>query len=140
MSEQKKKTHILLVEDDESIRYMLETKLFKSGYTVSVAANGLHALQVIQSKKNIDLILCDLKMPGKDGLEFLKAMKALKFSAPMVILTGYPEKGKIIQAIREGVRDVLLKPIKHQELMDKIKIYINDGDNDNIDENIQNVA
>lgn len=124
MSEPKKKPHILLVEDDESIRYMLETKLYKDGYNVSVAANGLHALQVIQSKDNIDLILCDLKMPGKDGLEFFKAMKELKYTVPMVILTGYPEKGKIIQAIREGVRDVLLKPIKHQELMEKIKIYV----------------
>lgn len=134
MSEPKKKPHILLVEDDESIRFMLETKLYKDGYNVSVAANGLHALQVIQSKSDIDLILCDLKMPGKDGLEFFKAMKELNLTTPMVILTGYPEKGKIIQAIREGVRDVLLKPIKHQELMDKIKTYVSDEVDDGVPE------
>lgn len=120
----KKKAHILLVEDDESIRFMLQTKLYKDGYNVSVAANGLHALQVVRSGQQFDLIICDLKMPGKDGLEFFTTIRELNIQVPMVILTGYPEKNKIVQAIRNGVRDVLLKPIKHQDLVEKIKTYL----------------
>ena len=123
-----KKASILLVEDEESIRFMLQTKLYKDGYNVTVAANGLHALQVIKSGAHFDLILCDLKMPGKDGLEFFSAMRELDIQTPMVILTGFPEKNKIIQAVRSGVRDVLLKPIKHNELMDKIKLYLESED------------
>jgi CheY-like chemotaxis protein len=120
----KKKSHILIVEDDESIRFMLQNKLYKDGYNVTVAANGLHAMQVVRSGQQFDLILCDLKMPGKDGLEFFNAMKGLNASVPMVILTGYPDKNKIVQAIRNGVRDVILKPIKHQDLVQKIRVYL----------------
>lgn len=121
---QKKKAHILLVEDDESIRFILQTKLYRDGYNVSVAANGLHALQVVRSGQQFDLILCDLKMPGKNGLEFFITIRELNIQAPIVILTGYPDKNKIVQAIRNGVRDVLLKPIKHQDLVEKIKQYL----------------
>lgn len=119
-----RKASILLVEDEESIRFMLQTKLYKDGYNVSVAANGLHAVQVIRSGTAFDLILCDLKMPGKDGLEFFEELKKMNVTTPMVILTGFPEKNKIIKAIRGGVRDVLLKPIKHVDLMEKIKVYL----------------
>ena len=62
------KASILLVEDEESIRFMLQTKLMKEGYNVTTAANGLHGLQVLRSGKEFDLIICDLKMPGKDGI------------------------------------------------------------------------
>ena len=124
MENKKNKAHILLIEDDESIRFMLQTKLYKDGYSVSVAANGLHALQILRSGTKFHLILCDLKMPGKDGLQFFNAMLEMNLKIPTVILTGYPEKNKIIEAIRNGVRDVLLKPIKHQELVEKIKKYI----------------
>lgn len=116
--------HILLVEDEESIRFMLQTKLIKSGYNVTTAANGLHAIQIVKSGKSFDLILCDLKMPGKDGLELFIELRMRNVETPVVILTGFPEKEKILHAIRHGVRDVLLKPLPHAELLSKIEDYI----------------
>lgn len=118
------KASILLVEDEESIRFMLQTKLMKEGYNVTTAANGLHGLQVLRSGKEFDLIICDLKMPGKDGIELFLEMKRLELDTPLVLLTGFPEKNKVMNAIKNGVRDVLLKPIPHQELMSKIEGYI----------------
>ena len=118
------KASILLVEDEESIRFMLQTKLMKEGYNVTTAANGLHGLQVLRSGKEFDLIICDLKMPGKDGIELFLEMQGLELDTPLVLLTGFPEKNKVMNAIKNGVRDVLLKPIPHQELMSKIEGYI----------------
>ena len=140
MENKKNKAHILLIEDDESIRFMLQTKLYKDGYSVSVAANGLHALQILRSGTKFNLILCDLKMPGKDGLQFFNAMLEMNLKIPTVLLTGYPEKNKIIEAIRNGVRDVLLKPIKHQELVDKIKKYIEESVADGPGEAVESQA
>ena len=51
-------------------------------------------------------------------------MKRLELDTPLVLLTGFPEKNKVMNAIKNGVRDVLLKPIPHQELMSKIEGYI----------------
>lgn len=136
-----KRPHILLVEDEEAIRMMLQTKLYKDGYNVTVAANGLHAMQIMKTGQNFSLIICDLKMPGKDGLQLYQAMRELNIKTPLVLITGFPEKHKIIEAIRHGVRDVLLKPIKHQDLMDKIRTYIkvDDGDSESV-EDLKNVA
>ena len=118
------KASILLVEDEESIRFLLQTKLMKEGYNVTIAANGLHGVQVLRSGKSFDLIICDLKMPGKDGIELFLEMKKLQVNTPLVLLTGFPEKDKVLSAIKNGVRDVLLKPIPHQELMSKIESYL----------------
>jgi len=118
--------NILLVEDEESIRFMLQTKLMKSGYSVTTAANGLHAIQIVRSGKTFDLILCDLKMPGQNGLDFFIELRKRKVDTPLVILTGFPEKEKILHAIRHGVRDVLLKPMPHAELISKIQDYLQD--------------
>ena len=54
-------SHILLVEDDESMRYMVESKLLNAGYQVTTAVNGTHAIVVLQSGKKIDLVLSDLR-------------------------------------------------------------------------------
>lgn len=118
------KSHILIIEDEESLRFMLETKLYQVGYSVSVAATGKHGLQKFRSGQHFDLVICDLKMPGMSGLDLFKEFKAMGGKCPFVILTGYPEKDKITEAIRLGVRDVILKPIKHLELLDRIKGFL----------------
>jgi CheY-like chemotaxis protein len=110
---------ILIVDDDDGIRLMLETKLSRLGFRTSVAGNGLHALQKVRANENYDLIICDLKMPGMSGLEFIKAIRNesnLK-DLPVLLITGYPEKQKIMEVVRLGISRVLLKPFKHQQIM-----------------------
>ncbi|MGE0761938.1 MAG: response regulator [Bdellovibrionales bacterium] len=116
--------HILVIEDEESLRYMLETKLNQEGYKVTVAATGKHGLQKIRSGKQFDLIICDLKMPMMSGLEVFREYQGMGGKSPFVILTGHPDKSKIIEAIQMGVRDVILKPIKHLELLDRVKGFL----------------
>lgn len=115
------KHHILIVDDDESMRFMLQTKLFQSGYNVTVAASGTHAMQIFQTGKKFDLILCDLKMPLKTGIDVISYMKEHAINIPCIIVTGFPEKAKIIAAAQMGFQDVLVKPVRHQELMKMIR-------------------
>lgn len=121
-SDQASKGHILIIDDEEGIRFMLETKLYKDGYRVSVAGNGLHALQKLRSGGKFDLIICDLKMPGMSGLDLFNQLKMLGIdNIPFLMVTGFPEKKKIVEAVRKGVDAVMLKPMKHVELIAKIE-------------------
>ncbi|MGE0526474.1 MAG: response regulator [Bdellovibrionales bacterium] len=122
------KPSILVIDDDESMRFMLQTKLFQSGYNVTLAASGSHAMQIFQSGKQFDLILCDLKMPLKSGIDVIRFMKEREISTPTIIVTGFPEREKIIAAAQMGIQDVLVKPVRHQELMKMIKTKLGDGD------------
>lgn len=115
------KPQILVIDDDESMRFMLQTKLFASGFNVTLAASGSHAQQIFQSGKSFDLILCDLKMPLKNGIDVLKFMREQSIMTPTIIVTGFPERDKIISAAQMGVQDVLVKPVRHQELMRMIR-------------------
>jgi two-component system, response regulator, stage 0 sporulation protein F len=113
-----KPKNILIVDDDDGIRIMLETKLFKLGYKCSVAANGLHALQKIRALEHFDLVICDLKMPGMSGLDLVKELRGdqLFKEIPVLLITGYPEKQQILEVVRTGISRVLLKPFKHHQI------------------------
>lgn len=115
------KPQILVIDDDESMRFMLQSKLFASGFNVTLAASGSHAQQIFQTGKEFDLILCDLKMPLKNGIDVLKFMREQSINTPTIIVTGFPERDKIISAAQMGVQDVLVKPVRHQELMRMIR-------------------
>jgi DNA-binding NtrC family response regulator len=115
------KPQVLVIDDDESMRFMMQSKLFQSGYNVTLAASGSHAVQIFQTGKNFDLVLCDLKMPLKTGIDVIKFMKDNKIQIPTIIVTGFPERDKIIAAAQMGVQDVLVKPVRHQELMKMIR-------------------
>ncbi len=119
-----RRPHILVIDDEEGIRYILESKLYQNGYIVTVAATGLHATQKIKSGKNFDLIICDLKMPGISGLDLFKQVKELAPDTPFILITGHPEKDKIMEALKLGVKEVMLKPFKHLEMMEKIKRHL----------------
>lgn len=121
MSAQTAKPQVLVIDDDESMRFMMQSKLFQSGYNVTLAASGSHAVQIFQTGKNFDLVLCDLKMPLKTGIDVIKFMKENKIVIPTIIVTGFPERDKIIAAAQMGVQDVLVKPVRHQELMKMIR-------------------
>lgn len=118
------KAHILVIEDEESLRFMLETKLYQVGYSVTVAATGKHALQKFKSGRQFDLVICDLKMPTMSGLDLFREYQKLGGKNPFVILTGYPEREKIKELVRLGITDVILKPIRHTELLERVKGFL----------------
>jgi CheY-like chemotaxis protein len=115
------KQHILIVDDDESVRYMLETKFMNAGYSVTSAANGSHAIQILQSGKKFALMICDLKMQNKSGIEVIQFLKTTEHKMPVMILTAFPDRDKVMAAASLGVRDVIVKPVRHHELLTMVK-------------------
>ena len=122
------KSSILVIDDDESMRFMLQTKLFQCGYNVTLAASGSHAIQILQTNKKFDLVICDLKMPLKGGIDVIKYMRENGFNTPAVILTGFPERDKIIAAAQLGIQDILVKPVRHNDLMNMVRTKLGETD------------
>ncbi len=100
---------ILVVDDEESVREVLRRILELGGYEVIVAANGSQALELV-TKQNPDLMLLDLRMPGKSGMEVLKEMKADYPDVAVIVVTAVDEVDIAIEAIRNGAYDYLHKP------------------------------
>jgi DNA-binding response OmpR family regulator len=119
------KRRILIIDDEEGIRVMLETRLFKSGFNVDTAGTGLQAMQKIRSGNHYDLIICDLKMPGMSGGDvFAEIVKLRGEGVPFLLLTGFPERDRLIAAVKNGVDQILLKPVRFVTLMEKIDSMI----------------
>jgi CheY-like chemotaxis protein len=103
--------HILVVEDNDANRVMLARRLNKHGYRTTEAADGRQALDAV-TKHRFDLVLCDIMMPGVDGYEVLKEMKAdpdLQ-AIPVIMVSALDEMASIVRCIELGAEDYLLKP------------------------------
>ena len=104
--------HILVVDDNDSIRNMLCLHLKRKGYQLSAAVDGREALESVR-KNQFDLVLLDIDMPGMNGLEVLKALREKNTSAelPVVMVTANTRSEEIVGALSLGASDYLTKPI-----------------------------
>ncbi len=111
---------ILVVEDKESMAVMLQETLEAEGYQILGAKNGLEAIRQIKEKK-IDLILTDLKLPQRDGIDILKASKEENQFRPVIIMTAFGSVEMAVQAMKEGAFDFITKPFDTDHLLVLIK-------------------
>lgn len=81
---------ILLVDDEENIRFIYEEEFKEEGYTVTTAGNGIDALELF-SREKPDLVVLDIQMPGLNGIEVLRRMKTLEPSVPIILCSAFPE-------------------------------------------------
>ncbi|MFC2149288.1 sigma-54-dependent transcriptional regulator [Candidatus Auribacterota bacterium] len=102
---------LLIVDDDKSMRYSLTRLFSKEGHTVTAAEDGLTALDLIE-KKDYDLVLMDIKMPGMNGLECLKQMKEHNPKLIAIIMTAFGTTSSAIEAIKLGAYDYIIKPFE----------------------------
>ncbi len=109
------KPRLLVVDDDESLRWVLQTQLEDMGYEVETAADGREALELI-AKDPPALVLTDLKMPGLTGMELLDGLRGEYPELPVVLMTAFGTIQNAVQAMRAGAYDYLTKPIDHEEL------------------------
>lgn len=86
------KKRILVIDDDEGIRHVLESSLLRSGFSVAVAATGMQALQKLKGDAGFDVILCDFKIPVMNGLEFQKKMNEAGIHIPIIFMSGFFDK------------------------------------------------
>jgi two-component system NtrC family response regulator len=106
---------VLVVDDDQSLRRIMEMQLEELGCEVASAASGPEALEIL-STRTISVILTDLKMPGMSGLELLRRVRREYPEIPVLVLTAYGTVETAVEAMREGAYDYLTKPIDSRQL------------------------
>ena len=111
---------ILVVEDDEGIRDLLQETLPRWGYEPVFAVNGQVGLETFRSQ-DFSVILTDIRMPVMDGLTMLKAIKEENPRVSIIVITGYPSVDSAVESLEQGADYYLVKPIKLDDLHIKIK-------------------
>ena len=111
---------ILIIDDEESFRHMLSVILKKERYDVETASNGEEGLQRI-SVSPFDQILCDIRMPHMDGMEFLSQVQKMGVDAPIIMMSAYGTVDTAIEAMKLGAYDYISKPFKPDEIILTLK-------------------
>src|SRR5277367_4918796 len=108
------KKQVLIVEDEDKLRRILELQLLDAGFAVEKAASAEEALPLID---RADLILTDFKLPGMTGLEMLQIIRRLNSQVPVIIMTAYGTVENAVEAMKAGAADFLLKPFSLDQLV-----------------------
>ena len=111
---------ILVVDDARSTLRALEAILSREGYTVLSAASGEEALTHIE-KHDVDLLLCDVKMPKMDGLTVLRQVKTHDPGIAAVMMSGHGDINTAVVAMKEGAFDYLVKPVSKDDLLKTVQ-------------------
>ena len=106
---------VLIVDDDESIRRMLSAVLSREGFQTVTAKDGEEGLALFRSTSP-DIVLMDIRMPGRSGIEAMRAMLDLRPGAVVILMTAYADLDTAVQAIKNGVFDFVIKPFDLAEI------------------------
>lgn len=110
---------VLVIEDDQSIAEIVGILLRSEGYEVSYCANGLQAMNAFITVSP-DLVLLDLMLPGQDGIDVCRAIREVS-GTPIVMLTARSDSQDIVTGLESGADDYIVKPIKNEELLARIR-------------------
>jgi len=112
---------ILLVDDSRTIRNIQKNVLTRLGHTeIMEAGDGVEALQQIK-KDRPDLVLIDWNMPNMDGITLVREIRATDQQLPLIMCTTEAEKGRVLEAIKAGVNNYIVKPFSTETLEEKIR-------------------
>ena len=117
--EKQKRGKILVVDDEPDLVLVLSNFLSKEGFKVYTAHTGEQAIEKVKNNP-IDLVLLDIAMPVMDGIETLKQIKKIKPDINVIMITGYKDAEKVVQAFRLGAYDCLFKPFDFRYLRKSI--------------------
>lgn len=114
--------HLLIVDDDERIRTLLQKFLVRSGFLVTAARDAAHARRVL-SGLDFDLIVMDVMMPGEDGVSLTRSLRET-MQTPILLLTAKGETSNRIEGLEAGADDYLPKPFEPKELLLRINAIL----------------
>lgn len=114
-------TRLLIVEDDIAFGTMMQTWLKKKGFDVDKATSVGAAVRLIEEKPAYNLVLSDLRLPDRDGLELLAWLHKHSMPIPFIVMTNYAEVQNAVLAMKSGAADYIAKPIQPDILLSKIK-------------------
>jgi two-component system response regulator AtoC len=111
---------ILVVDDEENIRFTVSNILGAYGYSIDTASNGEEALMMLK-RQPYDFVICDVKMPKMDGMGLLRTLQKNKIETTMIMMSAYGNIDSAIESIKAGAYDYIPKPFKPDELVLTIK-------------------
>jgi len=117
------KTNILVIDDEEVIRLLFKETLEELGHRVITAKTGSEGLEVVK-QQDFDVVFLDLKMPGMDGAELFRQIKAIKPGLPVTIITGYPDSDMMARALAQGPFGVMNKPFSESDIVAAVNIFL----------------
>lgn len=116
--------HILVIDDELSMRELLEILLTREGYKVTSCGSAEDGLAILE-RGGVDLVLTDLNLPGVDGLELMRQLRAHAVSAardvPVVLITAFGTAAHAVEAMKQGAADYVLKPFNNDDLLLSLK-------------------
>lgn len=107
--------YILVIEDDKSVREFLADQLADQGYKIMTADNGAEAVECVQNSK-FHVVICDLRMPGMNGIQTLEAIKKIDPMVPIILSSGHGNAEAAVEAMKKGAYHFLQKPFRMNEL------------------------
>lgn len=113
------KPYLLVVDDEQTILDLMKLYFEDCGYRVLSTADPLEALEIL-GREQVDIVLSDINMPGIDGIELLKRMKAEHPLLQFIMLTAYSSIDKIQDCLQAGASDYLIKPVEDMEVLENI--------------------
>lgn len=115
------KGKILIVDDAAFMRMMIKDTLKKEGYEdIIEAADGEQAIQAYKTEK-ADLVIMDITMPNKNGLEALKEIKQMDSNAKIIMCSAMGQESMVVEAIRNGAKDFIVKPFKAERILKTVQ-------------------
>ena len=120
MTESIRQQQLLVIDDEENMRHMLSALLSRHGYSVTTAEGVAAALQLI-GHNQYEFILCDVRMPGQDGLQFLELAGNLVENSTVIMMSAYGSVDLALEAIKRGAYDFISKPFKSDEVLLALK-------------------
>ncbi len=115
--------HLLIVDDDERIRGLLQKFLIRNGFLVTSARDAAHARRLL-SGLEFNLIVLDVMMPGEDGLSLTRDLRTHRMTTPILLLTARGETRERIEGLEAGADDYLAKPFEPKELLLRINAIL----------------
>ncbi|MBW2645939.1 MAG: sigma-54-dependent Fis family transcriptional regulator [Deltaproteobacteria bacterium] len=112
--------NILVIDDEPNMRHVLSIILKKAGYTVTTAPEGREGLALFE-EGDFDAILCDIRMPAMDGIDFLKSAIGRRAEAIVVMMSAYGTVDTAVEAMKLGAADYISKPFKPDEILVKLR-------------------
>lgn len=120
-----KNHHILVVEDTKTNQMVIQLLLNKLGYDVTIAENGLQAVELLEKNHVFDLVLMDISMPIMDGIAATKILRDKHIEIPIIALTAHTAGSDKQNCIDAGMNDIVLKPIRSKDIMEVVKRFLN---------------
>jgi len=115
----------LIVDDSQIMRRIIVSVLKKAGVNdIAEVANGQEALDALKADKDIGLVLLDWNMPVMTGIETLKHIRTTNKQLPVVMVTTESEKERVVEAIKAGANDYMLKPFNPDDVLEKLRKYL----------------